>query len=210
MFKDRQYAGHLLAKRLEKFQKEDGILLAVPRGGVPVAYRVAKRFGFPLEVVITKKIGHPENREFAIGAVSLKERVLGDSRGVPANYIEEETQQLRREIQRRQELYSGKRVPTELKNKTVILIDDGIATGKTILLTIKLLRAQSPKAIILAIPVVPHDKVKEISAYVEELIYIIAPYDFKSVGQYYENFDQVEDGEVITLLEDIRENSSHT
>ncbi|MGZ6489256.1 MAG: phosphoribosyltransferase [Bacteroidia bacterium] len=206
VFKDRLYAGYLLAKRLEKFHKEDGVVLAVPRGGVPVAYQVAKRLGFPLEVVFTKKIGHPDNREFAIGAVSLEERILGDHCDVPANYIEEETSRLRHEIRGKQELYCGNRVPTSLKNKTIILTDDGIATGKTILLTIKLLRAQGPKTVILAVPVVPHDKVKEISKHVEELIYIIAPYDFKSVGCFYENFEPVSDEEIISLLNDIRKN----
>jgi putative phosphoribosyl transferase len=204
VFKDRLYAGHLLAKRLEKFKNENCVVLAIPRGGVPVAYQVAKRFRFPLETVITQKIGLPNNSESSFGAVSYKEQFLDEFRDIPSIYIEKETARLRNEIQRKQELYSGKRTSVNLKDKTVILIDDGIATEKTILLTINILRDQQPKAIILAVPVLPHNMVKEISKYVEELVYIIAPYDFSSVGQFYENFNQVSDEEVILLLNDAR------
>jgi len=210
MIKDRSYAGHLLATRLEKFKDTDGVVLAVPRGGVPVAYPVAKHLGFPLEIILTKKIGHPNHPEFAIGAVSLSDRVLDEYQDIPATYIEEETNRLRSELKIKKELYSGKRKPVDLKNKTVILIDDGIATGKTILLTVKILRAQQPKAIILAVPVLPYDRVRDLAKYVDELVYILAPHDFGSVGQQYENFDQVSDEEVILLLNNVLKEKSDT
>ena len=204
MFKDRIYAGYLLTKRLYKFKGEDCVVVAVPRGGVSVAYQVAKHLEFPLDIILTKKIGHPTNKEYAIGSVSSTDRILNEYKGFSETYVEEETNRLRQEIKEKEQLYRGKRKALDLKDKTVLLIDDGIATGKTVLLTIKMLRSKQPKYLVIAVPVLPHDQIKEISRYVDELVYIVAPYDFNGVGHYYENFDQVTDEEVIRLLNDTR------
>jgi putative phosphoribosyl transferase len=203
VLKDRLEAGHLLSERLAKFTKTDGLVLAIPRGGVPIAYEIAKDLELPLEIILTKKIGHPNHPESAIGAVSLNDRILEEYKDVPGLYIAEETARLRRELKEKQALYTGNRKPFDVRNKTIILTDDGIATGKTILLTIKFLRSQQPKAIILAIPVMPDEMVKEVVKQVDELVYIMTPSDFKSVNQFYEHFNQVSDEEVVLLLNNI-------
>jgi putative phosphoribosyl transferase len=200
IFKDRSEAGQLLAKRLGKFTGKSPIIVAVPRGGVEVANIIAKRLRLPLEVMLTKKIHHPLNTEFVIGAVSLNDIILQEHEDVSSVYIDEEASQLREDLKRKQELYIGNREPADLNDKTVILVDDGIASGKTILLAIKMLRARKPKEIVLAIPVLPHNLVKQVSGKVDQLVYIIAPYDFTAISDFYEGFDQVSDEQVAQTL----------
>ena len=127
MFRNRTEAGILLAERLAKFKGENGIVLAVPRGGVPVAYQVAKELNMPLEVILTKKIGHPNNKEFAIGAASLHDYFVVPHSGVSSDYVEQELQRIRKRLREMQLAFMGKNKPEDLRGKTVIVVDDGIA-----------------------------------------------------------------------------------
>lgn len=204
MFRDRIDAGRQLSEKLMKFKEEDVVVLAIPRGGLPLGAIVAKTLDAPLDVALTKKIGHPSNKEFAIGAVSLDDIVLTNAMGVTQGYITEETKHIRKKLLKRHDEYYKKRLPQNVKNKTVIIVDDGIATGNTLLATIELVSKQHPKKIIVAIPVAPNSAIKKLenTQKIDEVICLQVPYNFQAVGQFYEDFYQVSDQEAIQLLEE--------
>ncbi|MGZ5134760.1 MAG: phosphoribosyltransferase, partial [Flavitalea sp.] len=133
MFRDRIDAGMLLAAKLARYKNDPGVVLAVPRGGVPVAYVVARELGFPIEVILTKKIGHPMNKEYAIGAASLTDYFILPHENVTEEYIEQELERVRSRLKEMYTRFMGDEEPQELQGKTVIIIDDGIATGNTIM-----------------------------------------------------------------------------
>ena len=140
MFRNREDAAIQLAQKLQKYKNQSGVILAVPRGAVPMGYYIARELGFPLDIVLTKKIGHPSNPEFAIGAVSTHGSVLTNYPGIPKVYIEEETKRIKKLLADRYKQYVGNRKPVELKGKTVIIVDDGIATGNTMRATIDFIK----------------------------------------------------------------------
>ena len=203
MYKDRNEAGNLLASKLEKYSKTDAIILAIPRGGIPLGFIIAQKLNLPLEVVLSKKIGHPLHEEYAIGAVTLKSRILSDAAAdISPVYIEKETKRIRTILDKRYKDYYGDRKPLELKDKILIIVDDGIATGNTMLSIIKMLHDEKPKKIVVAIPVAPPDSIKNLqaSSFIDEVICPLVPDYFRAVGQFYQNFDQVDDKEVNKLL----------
>jgi putative phosphoribosyl transferase len=200
ILKDRIEAGLLLSEKLKKYQNSDTIVLAVPRGGVPVGYVIAKSLHLPLDIVLSKKIGHPNNKEFAIGAVSSDSMILDDHPNIPKKYIDDEIIRLRQLIKEKYELYMGNRKPLDIKGKNIILVDDGIATGNTLLASINMLRKKNPAKIIVATPVIPYDNVPVFEKNTDEFVYLIASKYFRGVGGFYEEFNQVEDAEVIELL----------
>ena len=207
MFKDRIDAGTQLAEKLLEFKSQNVVVLAIPRGGLPLGAIVAKALNAPLDVALTKKIGHPSNKEYAIGAVSLENIILSDAVGVTKGYIKEETARLRKKLKERHNQYYKNNVPQNIKDKTVIIVDDGIATGNTILVTIELVKMQIPNKIIVAIPVAPPSTVRKLenSPEIDEVICLETPYNFHAVGQFYEEFYQVSDQEAIQLLEESRQ-----
>jgi len=205
-FRDRREAGQLLAEKLDFLKgKKDVIVLGIPRGGVVVAYEVAQALGVPLDVYITRKIGAPHNPELAIGAVASDGGIVLDhdlirQLGVPENYVEKETERQRQEIERRAREYRGDRPPLELAGKTVIVIDDGVATGATTMATLRALKKQKPQELILAIPVGPPETVKELSKEADQVVCLSTPRLFWAVGAFYTVFDQTPDEEVKRLL----------
>ncbi|MFH6769045.1 phosphoribosyltransferase family protein [Gaetbulibacter aquiaggeris] len=203
MFKDRNEAGYLLANKLEKYRSADAVILAIPRGGIPLGFIMAQNLNLPLEVVLSKKIGHPLHKEYAIGAVTLKNRILSDAAAdVSQSYIESETENIRAKLNKRYADYYGDHKPLPLKDKILVIVDDGIATGNTMLSIIKMLHDEKPKKIIVAIPVAPPDAIKKLedSPHIDEVICLLVPNNFRAVGQFYQNFDQVDDTEVKQLL----------
>ena len=206
MFKDRIDAGTQLAKELLKFKDEKIAVVAIPRGGLPIGAIVAKALHAPLDIALTKKIGHPNNKEYAIGALSLEEIILTNAKGVTKEYIIEETKRVREKLQQRHNQYYKKRSPQNIRNKTVIIIDDGIATGNTLLATIELISKKHPKKIIVGIPVAPNSAIKKLenTSKVDEVICLHVPYNFQAVGQFYERFDQVTDEEAIRILDEFK------
>ncbi|MBP9097608.1 MAG: phosphoribosyltransferase, partial [Ferruginibacter sp.] len=132
MFRNRMEAGLMLAARLQKYKDKAGVILAVPRGGVPVAYAVAKELGLPVQLILTKKIGHPLNKEYAIGAAGLSDYFVIPHENVTDEYIEAELVRIRTRLREMQKLFMGNKVPLSLEGKTVIVVDDGIATGNTL------------------------------------------------------------------------------
>ncbi len=205
MFKDRFDAGRQLAKALQHYKNREGVILAVPRGGVEIGYIVAKELELPLEVVLSKKIGHPLHSEFAIGAVSMEGLVVTQRPDVSDEYIRTETKRLRHLLQARHKKYYGDREPANLEGKIVIVVDDGIATGNTLLSTVELIRHHNPRWVVIAIPVAPPDSLLHIenASGVDEVVCLLTPHDFYAVGQFYKNFDQVEDDEVVRLLQEV-------
>ncbi|GAA4940911.1 phosphoribosyltransferase [Algibacter agarivorans] len=210
MFKDRKTAGLLLADKLKKYARsKNAIVVTIPRGGLPIGYAIAKQLCLPLEIVLSKKIGHPLHKEFAIGAVTLNDRILSDDANqVSKQYLNEETSKIRTLLKQRHDLYYGTKKPLNLKNKITILVDDGVATGHTLISSIKLIEKQNPSQIIVALPVGPPsiiEKIKKIP-FVNDTICLLVPANFHAVGQFYENFDQVNDNEVIRLLKEANKN----
>ena len=203
MFKDRIDAGIQLAERMLAYINKDVVVLAIPRGGLPLGAIIAKKLNAPLDVALTKKIGHPYNREYAIGALSLENSILSDAVGVTKGYIDEEISKLRKKLKKRHNQYYINKEPQKLEDRTVIIVDDGIATGNTILVTVDLVKMQNPKKIVVAIPVAPPSTVHKLEAYpgVDEVICLETPYNFHAVGQFYEEFYQVSDKEAINLFE---------
>ncbi len=207
MFQNRQDAGEKLSSVLEKYKGEDVIVMGIPRGGVVVAAEVAKRLGAPLDVIIPRKIGAPHNPEVAIGAVTQDGTVIKDEAMVQILGISDEqlnvlAGRVSGEIARRVNAYRGGRPGIDIHNKTVIIVDDGIATGFTIKAAIKSVRSANPRRLVLAVPVAPADTVQALRETVDELVCLQKPELFYAVGQFYTDFDQTSDSEVIQLLAD--------
>ena len=194
-------AGLMLAARLQKYKDKAGVILAVPRGGVPVAYAVAKELGLPVQLILTKKIGHPLNKEYAIGAAGLSDYFVIPHDNVTDDYIEEELTRIRTRLREMQKLFMGNKVPLSLEGKTVIVVDDGIATGNTLLGTINLLRKSKPGKIVIGVPVASGKAVEKLSKVADEIVSVLVPHEFYGVGAFYEDFQQVTDEEVKFYLD---------
>lgn len=200
LFKNRETAGLKLIPFLKKYEGKDVVVLAIPRGGLPVAYPVAKEFGFSMDVILTKKIGHPFNPELAIGAVSLEDCIVDTLSTMPDKYLETEINLIRKTLQEKYRFYMGHNQPLDLKEKIVIIIDDGVATGYTMKATIKLVQRKLPSKIVVAVPVAPPRTADELENLVDDFICLARPSDFTAVGQYYFDFSKVSDAEALAIL----------
>jgi putative phosphoribosyl transferase len=206
MFQNREEAGHCLASALQQYRDHtDGVILALPRGGVAVGYAMSLDLHLPLDVFIVRKIGAPENPEYALGAISETGNIYlnpeaGGAFGLSHADIEELGKVQREEILRRQRLYRRGRPPRTLKDRLVILTDDGIATGATFFASVEAIRRQQPRSLLAAIPVAPLEIIDRVKAVVDELVVITTPDRFWSVGGYYVEFGQVSDEEVVNDL----------
>jgi predicted phosphoribosyltransferase len=206
LFRNRTEAGEILAERLLRYSHRPGVIvLALPRGGVPVGVAIARRLELPLDVLIVRKLGVPGYWELAMGAVSsggirvLNERVITEH-AIPQSTTDALTARETEELQRREELYRGGRAQFDLANRTVILTDDGVATGSTVRAAIEVLRREKAKRIVVAVPTIARDTFHEIRGMVDECEAIIVPERFESVGEWYENFAQLTDDQVRELL----------
>ncbi|GIW29669.1 MAG: phosphoribosyltransferase [Meiothermus sp.] len=208
-FKDRNQAGALLAERLVAlgYDRQPNLLVfGLPRGGVPVAFQVARRLGAPLDVWVVRKLGTPGHEELALGAIAsgggrvLNQEIV-DSLQVSADTLAAVEQQQWTELQRRERLYRGNRPFPDLKGKTVLLVDDGLATGATMKAAIAAARQHHPGRLVVAVPVAPPDTVAEIQALVDEVVCLETPAFFQAVGLWYEHFPQTSDEEVLALLQ---------
>jgi putative phosphoribosyl transferase len=202
-FTDRYDAAMQLAVHLEKYKHEDGVILAVPRGGVPLGYYLAKHLDFPLDLLMTKKLGHPSHEEYAIGAVGLEDSIVEQTIGIPQEYIEQEINRIRRQLIERYRKFMGDKEPADLRNKTVIVVDDGVATGRTILATIKMLKSKHPKKMVVAVPVASREAALRIKQEVDDFICLYTPSPFYGVSRFYADFSQTTDEEVIMLLKEL-------
>ncbi|MGE0010108.1 MAG: phosphoribosyltransferase [Candidatus Babeliales bacterium] len=204
VFEDRFHAGHLLAKKLAQYKNnKDVVIIAIPRGALEIGYVLAKELHAPLDVAFIKKISAPGQPEFAIGAVSMDAMVIAPEYAhIPGiqEYAQQQAAQIRDLLQERSMLYHREVKPQSLQDKTVIVVDDGVATGRTLLLTLDLIKEQKPQKIIVALPVGPKHTIDAIKQKADEVICVHVPEQFLSVGQFYKNFAQVQDYVAIDLL----------
>lgn len=208
IFQDRTEAGQLLAKELQLKAGEDVLIIALPRGGVPLGAEIAQALQAPLDLVITRKIGAPFNPEYAIGSLAEKSEPLlnkQETDKLSEEWLEEAVAEGRKEIARRQEMYFENHMRHSIKGKTVILVDDGIATGFTILAAIEEIQKQDPKKLVIAIPVMPKEMALQLRKKVDEVVSLRIPDHYLgSVGAYYKEFQQLSDREVRHLLAQAR------
>lgn len=206
MFKDRVDAGKQLAKALSAYKESGAIVLGLPRGGVVLAAEIAQELHLSLDIICPRKIGAPQNPEFAIGAITetgegcFNETVI-QQLGIPAAYLEHMVEKEKAEAERRLKAFRGDRPALNLKNKTVILVDDGLATGLTMRAAIATVSKLGASKIVVAVPVAPVDTAERIEALVDDFVCLYVEEDFYAVGQFYQSFPQTTDSEVIALLQ---------
>jgi len=208
VFRDRKQAGELLARKLTKYaNREDVVVLAIPRGGVPVGFEVARALHAPLDVFIVRKLGVPWQEELAFGAVAtggirvLDEQIV-ESLQLTPEQIEKVTERENKELERRERVYRGKRAALAVKGKLVLLVDDGIATGSSMLAGITALRQLEPAQIVVATPVAPPTTCARLRKKADDLVCVSMPASFFAIGQFYDNFLPTSDAEVCALVEE--------
>jgi len=211
LFADRRDAGRRLAAALASYRENRPVVLALPRGGVPVGFEIAKALAAPLDVLLVRKIGAPGHEELGLGAIVdghdpqivLNEELV---RAVapPRGYIEAEMQRQLAEIERRRRQYVGDRPPVRAEGRLVFVVDDGIATGGTVKAALRGLARHNPARLVLAVPVAPADSLEELAAECDQIVCLATPEPFYAVGPHYRNFRQTEDDEVVQLLAEAR------
>lgn len=205
-FAHRTEAGKLLAAKLMAYaHRGDVLVLALPRGGVPVAYEVAKALDAPLDICLVRKLGVPGHQELAMGAISTDQvRIINENivewLGIAPETIDAVAAKEKLELERRQQIYRGDRPLPKIHNRTIILVDDGIATGATVRAAIAIIKQQQPRELILAVPVVGVSTCEELAAEVDQIIYVMKPENLYAIGHWYDNFEQTTDAEVCELL----------
>jgi len=205
-FRDRVDAGRQLAAKVEGLGLEDPVVLALPRGGVPVAFEIATALGAPLDVIVARKIGAPSQPELGIGAIAEGNEIVIDRRAIRLLGISEDrlaalTQTERRELDRRVDRYRHGRALTDVRHRDVVLVDDGLATGVTAEVTLRALRAREPRRLVLAVPVCAPDTADRLRDAVDDLVCVMSPARFFAVGAWYDNFEQTSDEQVDDLLQ---------
>jgi putative phosphoribosyl transferase len=206
IFEDRADAGRRLAERLTEFaERKDAVVLGIPRGGVVVAFEVAMALGVALDIFLSRKLGVPGQEELAFGAVAAGDGRYLDAQQIRLSQISSEeieriTAEVLETLRRRAAQYRGDRAPLHVHGRTVVLVDDGIATGASVYAAIGALREMRPAALVLGVPVAPASTCVWLRREVDQLVCLYAPEEFYAVGQFYRNFSQVEDDEVVELL----------
>ena len=205
-FVNRVDAGKRLAEALADFQSRNAAVLAIPRGGVVVGYEIASKLVLPLDVIIPRKLGAPDNSELAIGAVAEDGSMVLDEGliaylGVSKWYLQEESERQRQEITRRMKVYREDLESVELKGKDVIVVDDGIATGSTMKAALASVKNRGAKSVTVAVPVGPPQTIQELKTLADKVICLYTPEYFQAIGQFYKDFSQTTDEEVINLLQ---------
>jgi len=207
LFTDRHEAGRLLAERLLELKDKHPVVLALPRGGVPVGFEIARALAAPLDLVLVRKIGAPRQEELAIGAIADGEHpeLVTDPDivaylNVSPDYLAKAKAAALREIERRRHAYLGDRQPVDVIGCTAIVVDDGIATGATMLAALRATRRRKPARLVLAVPVAPRHTLEKLRHEADQVVCLDTPADFYAVGQFYRQFPQLQDAEVIALL----------
>ena len=206
-FENRTVAGRALGERLARMKLADPVVLALPRGGVPVGLEVARALHAPLDLLLVRKIGVPWQPELAVGAVMdggapvivVEPRVMAET-GIDRQYIEERAQQELKEIERRRAVYLAHRAPEPVAGRTAIVVDDGIATGATMRAALRGLRQRKPARLVLAVPVAPPETIEALRAEVDDVVCLMQPGFFGAIGYFYIDFHQLTDDEVIALM----------
>lgn len=209
LFKDRVEAGEKLSTALREFKGRDIIVLGIPRGGVVVAARVAKALGAPLDVVVTRKIEAPGEPEYALGAITqegdvIMDRQAAESLGASKEYLDDQIRKKREEVKERMRRFRGDAPYPELRGKVVVIVDDGIATGSSVSAAVMSVKKGSPLQVVVAVPVAPADAIDMLTQDGTRVVCLETPGPFLAIGEFYEEFEQVEDGEVKKILDQSR------
>jgi putative phosphoribosyl transferase len=207
-FANRQEAGQRLAAELLRFVEQNPVVLALPRGGVPVGFEIAMKLSVPLDVVLVRKIGHPSMPELAVGAIAdgeklekvIDEKAIAEL-GVSRAYLDQEIARQAREIEHRRQLYFKGRGPTDIRHRTALVVDDGIATGATMRAALRAVRQREPAKVVLAVPVAPASALESLGPEADEIVCLSSPEEFGAVGAFYADFRPVEDEIVVALLD---------
>lgn len=205
-FLNRHEAGQKLALLLKKYKNsKNAIVLGIPRGGIEVAFEIAKKLNLPLSIIVTKKIPYPDDPEFAIGAASLDSYIINEDykERVGKQYIEKTVKELKKEIKKRYKEYLNGKIP-ELKNKIVIIVDDGLATGYTMFAAIKYAKSKESRKIVVAVPVAAQESYEKAKKMADEVFYLEIPMFFGAVGSFYRDFKQLEDKDVKFYLKEAK------
>lgn len=210
LFRDRAEGGRQLGQRLKGRAFRHPVVLGIPRGGVATGQALAREIGAELDVVLSRKLRAPFQQEYAIGAISEDGRVTLNhdavgATGATPDYLEQEKRHQMGEIARRKKLFRAVRPKASLTGRSVIVTDDGIATGSTMLAALETVRNQKPHEVIMAVPVAPLDRLESMRPFCDEIVCLLTPADFLAVGQFYEEFDTVEDDEVVDMLREAAE-----
>jgi putative phosphoribosyl transferase len=208
-FHDRHDAGRQLADALDGYKGSASLVLALPRGGVAVGFEVARALSLPLDVMLVHKIGAPDFPELGLGAIIggddpqivLNDEIVGILKP-PASYLATEAKREFQEIERRRVLYRGDKPPPQIAGRTVILVDDGVATGGTVRIVLRYLRRAGPARLVLAVPVAPRETIRALQCEADAIVCLRSPEPFQSVGGYYLDFEQTADAEVLSLLQE--------
>ncbi|MEW6640352.1 MAG: phosphoribosyltransferase [Pseudomonadota bacterium] len=210
-FQDRSDAGQKLARALMAFKQSDPVVLALPRGGLPVAAEVAVALGAPLDIFLVRKIGLPTQPELAMGAVAdgatpvvVHNEAVIASAGVSQDVFEQATRRELAEIARRRQRFLGDRPPADLRGKTVILVDDGVATGATMMVAVEAVRRQQPRQVVVAAPAMSPEAAGSLRRMADALVSLTTPGDFEAVGCHYRDFRQLDDADVVAILQRFR------
>lgn len=208
VFRDRADGGKQLGERLKGRAFRNPLVLAIPRGGVATGLALASELGAELDVVLSRKLRAPFQPEYAIGAISEDGRVTlnpgaVESTGATREYLEEEKRHQLSEIARRKQLFRAVRPEAAIAGRSVIVTDDGIATGSTMIAALQAIRAQMPHELIMAVPVAPPERLEHMRQLCDEVVCLLTPHDFYAVGQFYEEFNTVEDAEVVRMLREV-------
>lgn len=204
LFRNREDGGRALARALAKYRGADVVVYGLPRGGVVTAKVVAAELGAPLDLVITRKLGHPDQPEYAVGAISEDGEVVLNERAIaelPADWLEREKAAQLKEAGRRRRVYLGDRAPLPVRGKIAVVVDDGIATGHTIKAAARMLRRMGPAKLVIAAPVAPVNVAERLAGFADEVVVPFTPADFFAIGQFYTDFAPVEDAEVIAVMQ---------
>ena len=209
LFKDRVEAGEKLSTALREFKGRDVIVLGIPRGGVVVAARVAKALGAPLDVVVTRKIEAPGEPEYALGAITqegdvIMDRQAAESLGASKEYLDDQIRKKREEVKERMKRFRGDAPYPVLRGKVVVIVDDGIATGSSVSAAVMSVKKGSPLQVVVAVPVAPADAIDMLTQDGTRVVCLETPGPFLAIGEFYEEFEQVEDGEVKKILDQSR------
>jgi predicted phosphoribosyltransferase len=203
-FLDRADAGRRLAGALERFRSRNPVILALPRGGVPVGFEVARALGAPLDVMVVRKLGAPGHEELAVGAIApgavYVDRSIVRQLGVTQAYLEQVAAAEARELDRRERAYRSGRPPLQVEGRVAIVVDDGLATGATVRAAVESLRRQRPAEVVVAAPVGAPETVVRLSAVADEVVCLATPYDFRAVSLSYDDFAPTTDAEVVRCL----------
>lgn len=200
MFKNRIEAANQLAAYLKKYEGKNGVILGIPRGGIEIGDVLAQTLHQPLDMVLIKKLVHPLNNEYAIGAASMNSASVTPHSDVSNDYIRNEIERVQHLLKKKYEFYVGDRNPIELEGKIVILVDDGIATGRTIKAAIDIITQQNPAKIVVAVPVAPAEAINDLREKVDEVICLLTPNDLGAISLHYGSFSQVSDEKVKKML----------